>query len=150
MPLRVLVDTNLLVSFLLAPQATDRTIVEVIQHGWNGDYTLLMPEDLLDELGEKLATKPYLRQHISARQAQTFTQALRELAELLSPLPESIPRIVRDADDDYLLAAALYGEADVLVSGDLDLLALRERLAKPYIVSPAEFLQLLAAPPMEG
>lgn len=53
-----------------------------------------------------------------------------------------IPRITRDLKDDYLLAYAVVGEADYLVTGDKDLLVL-EKIGEVAIVSPADFAKLL-------
>jgi uncharacterized protein len=147
LPLRVLLDTNLLISYLLAPHAAERTVTQAIQHAFAGTFTLLAPEDLLAELERTLSTKPYLRQRITPDQAQSFVQALRDLAELLPPLPDPVPRVVRDPHDDYLLAAALFADADILVSGDDNLLALRAHLARPQILTAVAFLDLLATQP---
>ena len=38
--------------------------------------------------------------------------------------PAIVPRVVRDADDDQVIAAALAAQADLIVSGDDDLLAI--------------------------
>jgi putative PIN family toxin of toxin-antitoxin system len=142
--LRVLPDTNRLISFLLAPQATERTIVQVIQHAIAGTFTLLVPADLLAELERTLSIEPYLRQRITPDQAHTFAHALRDLAELLPSLSKPLPRVVCDRHDDYLLAATLFADADMLVSGDADLLTLREHLVRPRILTAAELLAMLA------
>jgi putative PIN family toxin of toxin-antitoxin system len=142
--LRVLLDTNLLISYLLAPQATERTIVQVVHHAFAGTFTLLLPEDLLAELEHTLSTRLYLRQRITPDQAHAFAQALRDLAELLPSLSEPLPRVVCDPHDDYLLASTLFADADVLVSGDADLLALREHLLRLRILTAAELLAILA------
>jgi predicted nucleic acid-binding protein len=57
-------------------------------------------------------------------------------------LPETIPRIYRDPDDDQVIACAVVGEADVIVSGDNDLLAL-ERVRDIPILTAAQFLEML-------
>ena len=119
-------------------------MVQVVQHAFAGAFTLLVPADLLAELERTLSTKPYLRQRITLDQAHTFAQALRDLAELLPSITEPLPRVVREPHDDYLLASALFVDADVLVSGDADLLALREHLVRPRILLAAELLALLA------
>ena len=41
-------------------------------------------------------------------------------------LPKVIPAISRDPDDDYLLALAKVGKADILITGDKDLLVLEK------------------------
>jgi predicted nucleic acid-binding protein len=64
--------------------------------------------------------------------------ALSELVEL----PPSIPRVSRDPDDDRVIACAVVGRADVIVSGDDDLLVLK-RVGNIPILSAAAFLDLL-------
>ncbi|MGI8642622.1 MAG: hypothetical protein ACR2LS_00700 [Thermomicrobiales bacterium] len=58
----------------------------------------------------------------------------------LTKLP---PAVVRDDRDDYLLEHARRANADYLVRGDRDLLALAATIEEPRIVSPAEYLILL-------
>jgi predicted nucleic acid-binding protein len=57
-------------------------------------------------------------------------------------LPESIPSICRDPDDDVFIACAVAGDADVIVSGDHDLLDL-EQVGDIPILTAAAFLDLL-------
>jgi predicted nucleic acid-binding protein len=64
--------------------------------------------------------------------------ALSEVAQL----PEMIPRICRDPGDDQVIACAVVGKADVIVSGDDDLLALEQAGGMP-ILTAAQFLELL-------
>ena len=67
-----------------------------------------------------------------------LVMALGEVVDL----PETFPRICRDPDDDRLIACAVVGEADVIVSGDNDLLAL-ERVGDIPILTAAQFLEML-------
>jgi len=68
-------------------------------------------------------------------------EAIRDLGILVVPL--SIPAVVpRDRDDDHVLACAIAGEVDYVVSGDRDLLDLREYRGI-RILSPAAFVALL-------
>jgi predicted nucleic acid-binding protein len=66
--------------------------------------------------------------------------ALSEVVEL----PESVPAICRDPDDDWVIACAVIGEADCIISGDRDLLSL-ERVGEIPILSAAQFLATLEA-----
>ncbi len=69
---------------------------------------------------------------------------LSRVAERVPTVPGPLGRIVRDAKDDYLLVHARTGNADFLVTGDKDLLALADSIPHPWIVSPADFLAALA------
>ena len=64
--------------------------------------------------------------------------ALSEVVEL----PETIPCICRDLDDDRVIACAAAGKADVIVSGDDDLLKL-EQVGDVPILTAVQFLDLL-------
>jgi putative PIN family toxin of toxin-antitoxin system len=66
---------------------------------------------------------------------------LQLLAELVTPVPLSMP-VCRDPDDDAVLAVALSAQADLIVSGDADLLDLREYQGIP-IVTAAEALRII-------
>jgi putative PIN family toxin of toxin-antitoxin system len=107
-------------------------------------FTLLLPEPLLDELLEAVRGKPRLAKRIQLSELTAFLESLREVGELLPLIEEPIPAVLRDPKDDYLLAYALVGEADYLVSGDKDLLALDEQLDSLEIVTPRQFIDVLA------
>jgi len=59
------------------------------------------------------------------------------------PTPPVIALRVADPKDDYLLAVAIAGNADYLVSGDKHLLVIKDRILRPSVVSPAEFARVL-------
>jgi putative PIN family toxin of toxin-antitoxin system len=58
--------------------------------------------------------------------------------------PDTVPQIVRDPDDDHVLARALNASADLIVSGDQDLLVLGSYQDVP-IVTAAEALRRIEA-----
>jgi predicted nucleic acid-binding protein len=66
---------------------------------------------------------------------------MRQLAEVIVPPPLPQP-VCRDPDDDHVLACALAAQADLIVSGDADLLNLRE-YQSIRIVAAAEALRLI-------
>jgi predicted nucleic acid-binding protein len=55
---------------------------------------------------------------------------------------DEVPAVTRDPDDDYLVALAYESEADVLVSGDRDLLETQGLDVE--VISPREFVERLA------
>jgi predicted nucleic acid-binding protein len=59
--------------------------------------------------------------------------------------PETMVKVCRDPDDDFLLALAVAGQAEVLVTRDEDLLALRTQ-GRTEIIHVAEFLRRLSNP----
>ena len=55
-------------------------------------------------------------------------------------LPKVIPAISRDPDDDYLLALAKVGKADILITGDKDLLVL-EKYGRTRVLNARAFAE---------
>ena len=141
MPMRVLLDTNILISFLLAPDRGG-PVHQVVRAGLRGTVVLLLPQELLGELSRKIPEKRYLADRIRPEELQEFIRLISELGELLPPIEMAIPAVTRDPKDDYLLAYALIGEADYLVTGDEDLLVL-EQVGDLRIVSSRSFVDIL-------
>ena len=140
--MRAVIDTNVLVSGLLWA-GTPHTLLLQLR---DGALTLLSSPALLAEFGEVIARpkfKPVLdRAGVSPEQLLT---ELRQLTELVDPPP--LPATVsRDGDDDALLALAVAAQADLLVTGDADLLVLGSYGDIP-ILTPAQALTRLASAP---
>lgn len=140
--MRVLADTNVLISFLLSP-GEGGAIRSIFRAFLNNQFTLLLPEKLLNELIASVQNKPRLAKRISAEQLSRFTALLVESAERIAEIEYPIPAVVRDPNDDYVLAYALVGAADYLVTGDRDLLVLNDRIVGLTILTPAQFAALL-------
>lgn len=141
MRLRVLIDTNIFISYLLKSDE-ETTITRIIEAAFENKYTLLLPHEVIAELDRKLSEKKYLASRITKEEAQEFTELLTMIAEEIPAITEEIPRVSSDKKDDYLLAYALVGKADYLVSGDEILQKINE-VENITIVSPAEFLIIL-------
>ena len=101
---------------------------------------LVTAPELLAELDRVLAY-PKLRQYYTKEEHKRFVALLMALSEVVE-LPETIPRICRDPDDDQVIACAVVGKADVIVSGDRDLLEL-EQVGRIAIRSATQFLEIL-------
>ena len=136
--MRVVIDVNILISFLLGPESLAPP-TRVVRLALDGFYRLLVPAEAFAELRDKVSTKPYLAARIRPSDAEELVAALLQIGETLTPLPGPIPTVSRDAKDDYLLAHADRANADVLVTGDEDLLVLGFYKGI-WIMSPAEFV----------
>jgi uncharacterized protein len=147
--IRAVVDTNVFVSFLLRPEP-DRLPFVVVNDALQGRYKLLLPDELIPELLEAIQTKSYLRERISLEAAEQLAVLLTAIAEPIHEFPSTVPIIVRDLDDSFLLAAATAGDADYLVTGDRGLLALRDHLQRPRVVTAAEFVAIVEQARQDG
>lgn len=139
--MRVVLDTNIVVSALLWGGLPDR----LLQAAIDGEIELVTSPVLLEELREVLA-----RPHLVARladQRSTVEQALALYARLaIQVSPLATPSVIAaDPDDDHVLACALAARADLIVSGDKrHLLSLKSYQGMP-IVTPAEAVRLIEA-----
>ena len=138
--MRVLLDANIYLSYLLTPNAQS-AITKVVEAGISGQYTLLIGKQILDEVIGKVSQKLYLTKYITAQELSLLVGTIESVAEAL-PEPRTIERIVRDYKDDYLLTYAVNNKADYLVTGDLDLLELQSQSVLK-IMTPSEFAAIL-------
>jgi predicted nucleic acid-binding protein len=90
---------------------------------------------LLGELRSVLA-RPKFRRWVSEEAAAEFVLGLEEAALLIAD-PTVRPQVSRDPDDDYLVALAQAADAEVLVSGDGDLIDVVN--SDPTVLSPRTF-----------
>lgn len=113
---RVVVDTNLWIRALLGGPAT----LPVLEAWQAGKFQILISQALLDEL-EAVAGRPRLRPRIDPAQARALVEQLRWRGEWVEAT--AVPPRCRDPKDQPVLATALSGRADAIVSGDGDLRA---------------------------
>jgi putative PIN family toxin of toxin-antitoxin system len=128
--MRLVVDANLWISALLKPKFQLRT--EVF---FEPEYHLLVSEELFRDL-DKAFRKPYLSEQIVREKYDKLVFRLQSVAELVDV--HSVVNLCRDPKDNFLLALAKDGNADYLISGDRDLLVLRE-FENTTIVTISEF-----------
>ena len=125
---RVLLATNVLVSGILFSGKPR----DLLRDALRGDLRLVTSEHLLEELDQVLSTK-FGFTPIAAHEVRSELGAISDVVE-----PSDVPRICRDPDDEEVLAAAVMGNAEAIVTGDEDLLALRSHDAI-VIVRVADF-----------
>ena len=134
--MRVVLDTNILVSALLLQQGHPAAIYRAWQEG---SFTLLTCAEQLDELRATLR-KPAIAERIKPYKAGRLVNELKGLAEDVGALP----RVQRSPDptDDFLLAMCEAGKADYLVTGDKSGLLALARHQNTRIVSARHFAAL--------
>ena len=131
--MRIVLDTNVIVSGLLNPRGTPGTIVRLVT---TGKLSLCLDARIITEYGEVLSRSKFsFHPNLVAALLHNIDYAGIRVTGL--PLPGALP----DARDEPFLEAALAGRAKYLITGNLKHFPedLRQMMA---VVSPAEFLEL--------
>jgi putative PIN family toxin of toxin-antitoxin system len=127
-----------MVSGLLSAAGPPARIVDAFRRG---RFELVVSPALLDELLEVLL-RPYLG--VTVREAASMVATIRRRGHLVGGEYLDVSA-VRDPKDNFVLACALEGEAEYLVSGDRDLLLLKDHHMAGHrvvhVVRPRHFLQ---------
>ncbi len=136
MTLRIVADTNVIVSAVLWGRIPGQLIAAAVE----GEIELFTSQALLDELADVIARKKFAK--AVARTGQTAEQIWHDYRRLAHRVSSRVltAQVSRDADDDQVLACALAARADLIVSGDRDLLDLKE-FERMSIVRPAEAIR---------
>lgn len=133
--IKVIVDTNLWISFLIGRKLS--CLLSLLSHP---NFELVVSQELLDEIRE-VSSRPKLMKYFSQEQIALLLDFMSEETQLYQ-LENIMPRC-RDPKDDYLLELAIVSKADYLVTGDKDLLDL-DKIGSCQIVSAIEFDSLTA------
>ena len=127
---RVVLDTNVLVSGLAYPGSIPGRILSVWRQG---SLDVVLSRYILDEMVRVL---PRLRRiTLTAAEIRDLADSFLFLAEIVEPSTE-LDEGLRDKADQQVLGTLRASHADYLITGDKDLLALGERYS---IVTPAVF-----------
>lgn len=128
--LRVVLDTNVLVSGLAFPNSTPGKLVALFRHGL---LKVVLSDFILEEVARVLPRLGPLR--FTDSEAHEVAEMLRFSAELVKPRGKAKVH-PRDPNDLPVLLTLLVSKADFLITGDKNLLELA-----PYypILSPAAF-----------
>ncbi len=126
--MRVFLDTNVLVS-----ASTTRGLCADLFRHVIAEHELVVGEVVIIELRRVLRD----RMKMPAQTIAAFEELLRD--QIVVPKPgQPHPLPLRDADDQWVLASAVAGRADVLVTGDSDLLEVASQVSIP-IMDPRGF-----------
>lgn len=134
--IRAIIDTNVLIRYLIKPSAAIR---ELIEERWLGDEIQMATAlDLMAEL-EGVLKRDYITTLIRMEEGQVLLDAITQKADVL-PALGPVPAYTRDPKDDKFVACALVGDANYLITEDKDLLVL-EAVGDVRIVTPYDFLR---------
>ncbi len=133
--LRVVLDTNVIVSHLLIPGSLPDTVVlHALDHN-----RVLTSDDHLVELEHVIGRKKFDR-YLPPKNRREFFYKFRHSVEMVEILSQV--NACKDAADNAILEIALNGEADMIISGDADLLGLNP-FRKVKIITPAAYAKKL-------
>ena len=138
---RVVLDTNVLVSKVLAPHGMPAAIFAA----WRSEhFELIISAALIQELQNTLNYDRIRRKYgVDDAIVDTLTTLLWQEAEIVAGEAAVSGAIPADPKDEQVLACAVDGQADLIVSGDRHLLDLGS-FQGISILAPRAFLELLA------
>lgn len=139
--MRIVLDTNVLVSALISRDGPPDRVLAAIR---NQRLTLVTSEAQLVELRAVLG-RERLRPYIRFEEGQDLIRDLEAIGEVVADLPNV--NASPDADDNVILATAVVGQADVVVSGDKQhMLVLGQIEGIPIITASAAVAQFARVP----
>jgi len=133
--LRAVFDTNIFVAAHLSKNPHSPTM-ELLRRWRQEEFELLYSDDLLVEIDEKFSARG-----IGAEYKDSLLVELRDLASYVEVKPSDVkPVITADPDDDFILACAVVGQADYLVTYDAHLDVLKGQYRGIKITEALPFL----------
>lgn len=139
---RAVIDTNLFISAAINRRGQPH---ELLLAWRSRAFILIISEEQQAELADVISRPAIAEKYsVSNRERTALLRRINRRATKTNPA-QHIPLVIRDVKDEKILAAALGGNADYLVTGDNDLLVLRNspELGNLKIVTASEFLQVL-------
>jgi len=134
--MRLILDTNILLSAFLSPLGAPAKLLDAWERK---TFTLVACDALIAELSD-VAGRPFFRASLRASAAELLAAGLRDFSFFCQNLPSG--PIAPDPKDSYLLALAEASQAEFLVTGDKQLLSLKQHQST-RIITPAAMVELL-------
>ncbi len=129
---RLLLDASVLLSAAVArPGTPTALLLDAVE---DGTVEMVACERLFGEVSRGFEGS-YFRDRLSAEDREAVLTGLERIA-LMRADPASAPAVLRDPDDDYLVALAIDADAEAIVTGDHDLLD--HTGLKPEAITPRE------------
>lgn len=136
-PIRAVLDTNVFVSAALSKDPNSPTR-EVLERWQRGEFVLLICTPLAEEIVEKL-----LDRSIDADKISLLVERLAQLAEWVEVPTQKIESLLSDADDNVIVACAVEGTANYLITYDPHFDSLDGEYRGVKILKAIPFLEVL-------
>ena len=133
--MNIILDTNIWISFLFGKQL--QSVASVFD---NVDISVYVSREQVAEI-QSVLSRPKIREHISQEKIEAMWELIRSRCLPIENYPE-VKSSIRDNKDVYLLAMAEAIPANVIVTGDKDLLVLKQH-HDTAIMTYQEFLILI-------
>ncbi len=134
---RLVIDTNILISALIRKD----TAPYHLYRAWReGAYELILSQEQLDEI-RRVMEYPRLQRYFTSQEAREMLTGLITYAEFAVSLP--VITCSPDPDDNMILASAIAGAADYIVSGDKSGLLVLDAIENIPIVTVRRALAIL-------
>ncbi len=136
--MQIILDDNVIISAMISKEGSP---AKIMREWLRGSFEIIISQKLLEELGRVL-TYPKLQKYTTQSDIDNIINLLSEEGVSIedAELPSEI--FSKDPDDNYLIALALRTKS-MIVTGDLDLLSLSNKIP---IFSPVDFLEKILEP----
>lgn len=131
---KIILDTNLWISFLISKKFSQ--IDKLIE---NKKITLVFSDELIEEFVD-VVRLPKFEKYFSKSDVEKLLDCFDQYGELIKV--KSDLNICRDEKDNFLLNLSIDSKADYLITGDNDLLVLKQ-IEKTKIITFTDFMQLI-------
>ena len=131
---KIILDTNLWISFLITNNFHRLdTLIE------NNNVTLIFSNELIEEFID-VVSRPKFKKHFSKKDIVKILEYFDQFGELIKV--KSNLQICRDKKDNFLLNLSVDSNANYLITGDSDLLILKN-IKKTKIITIADFMKYI-------
>ena len=129
---RIIIDTNLWISFLITKDFSK--LDEVL---FSNKGVLIFSQELLDEF-LTVVKRPKFRRFFSQTDIEDLLETISEFADFVNV--QTNVEVCRNSKDNFLLSLSIDGKADFLLTGDKDLLELG-KFEQTAIITITDFLK---------
>ena len=125
--MKLVLDTNIYISSFFWGGNPRRVMTRII----DGKDALYVSDEILYEVFSVMKRPKF---NVNHRQIIHFINSIKDIAHRV-PILGTVQNVCRDSDDDKILECAVLGNVDFIISGDNDLLSLKEFQEIPIIAT---------------